>query len=406
MFHPVLPDIEMNISKQTIVLMIYPHGTIVPYKITPRDEFFVLNEPRAVGVYLINDKYRFMWNGRTPMYIYAVGNFTPIDPVKIDALNKWKKENRLTQVRQKDIRHASMLRHLINRMEKTDAFKMIEKNLETEGQQIAQAVQTAVTGMASEEADRLQRHGQELNRTPEHRALIIINYLKSQGLIDDQEQATLTFKVENNKLSFDELFTELKSRQVVSVAEPIHEELEDFLQDMQQQDENNLATFVQETRSNRRGVKAYKQTLVKQWISSFVLAGSIIGATITPLVIALIGFIHMFDLRMLAIGGIALIIAMGRYHFPLGIAPIALVFYPNATIIPFKLKRGLKSFVLDMLPIRNIYSKNNKLRLMWNGSVPCYLYKAEKSDRVDNIMKIIQPLGKEKRKQERYEITS
>lgn len=396
----------MNISKQTIVLMIYPHGTIVPYKINPRDEFFVLNEPRAVGVYLINDKYRFMYNGRTPMYIYAVGNFTPIDPVKIDALNKWKRENRLTQVRQKDIRHASMLRHLINRMEKTDAFKKIEKDLEMEATQIATAVQSSVEGMAKEEQYRLEKHGQEINRTPEHRALIIINYLKSLGLIDEQEQATLIYKVENNKISFDELFTELKQRQIVSVAEPITEDLEDFLQDMQQQDENNLATFVQETRSNRQGVKAYKQTLVKQWISTFVIAGIIIGATVAPLALALIGVIHMFDVRLLAIGAVVLIIVMSRYHFPLGIPPIALVFYPNFTIVSYKMKRGLKAFILETLSIKNAYSLNNKLRLMWNGSVPCYLYKGEVNEKMNLVLKITLTLGKEKKRKEGYEITN
>src|SRR5690349_9834031 len=218
-------------SKNTIVLMIYPHGVIVPYKINPRDEFFVINEARAVGVYLINDKYRFMWNGRTPIYIYAVGNFTPIDPLMIDGLNQYKKANRLTIIRQKDVRHGSMIRHMMNRLSKDDIMKTLDEQMAKEGGDIQTAVTTVMNDLKNEIQFKREKHGQDIEYSPEQKAVIIINYLKQLQLISEDEFSNLIHNVANEKLSFETLIEELKYRQIVSVAEPLPEQLEDFLQD-------------------------------------------------------------------------------------------------------------------------------------------------------------------------------
>lgn len=392
MLHPVLPDIEIGLSKNTVVLMIYPHGVIVPYKINPRDEFFVIQEPRAVGIYLINDKYRFMWNGKTPVYFYAVGNFTPIDPIKIDALNQYKKKNKLTQVRQKDIRHGMMLRHLINKMEKQDVFKQIDGTMKEEGSKIEQAIKEVNEGLNKQIEYKQKKHGQNIEYTPEQRSIILVNFLYEQNLITEEEKNNLLFDIDNGKLSLDTLVNELRYRQVVSVAEPLPIELEDFLQDLKQQNEYNLADFVQYTRTTKKGLRQYSQAIVKQWVSSALLIGIIACGTIVPYGISLTGAFHM-DERFLAIGGIIAIIVLGRFHYPMAIPPIGLVFYPNATIVPFQIKRSSRFFIWDS---KNVFSMTNKLRLVWNGKVACYLYKAETDDKTQQILQETQLLVKNK----------
>lgn len=390
-----MPDIEINLSKQPIALMIYPHGIIVPYKITPKDEFFVLNEPRAVGVYFINDKYRYMWNGRTPVYIYAVGNFTPIDPVKINGLNLFKKQNKLVRMGQKDIRHGSMIRHLMNRIDKSQIKGVIDQQMEEEGAKIENAMKYAIEDMKKNEQFMEEKHSTSIKKSPEQKAVIIVNYLKQLDLIDEKEQNNLIFNIENSKLSFEALITELRQRKIVSVAEPLAEDLEDFLQDLQQQDESNLASFVQDHRTIRGGVKKYKQPIIKQWISSFVIAGIIIAGTVMPWILAEIGFIHLPDPRLMGIGFLVLIIVMARYHFPFGIPPVALVFYPNKSIIAYKIK-SKRIFLLNDIGFQAVYSLNNSLRLMWNGKIACYLFEAKKDEKVPEILELTQPLAKKR----------
>jgi len=392
LLHPVLPDIEIGLSKNTVVLMIYPHGVIVPYKINPRDEFFVIQEPRAVGIYLINDKYRFMWQGKTPVYFYAVGNFTPIDPIKIDALNKYKKDNKLTQVRQKDIRHGMMLRHLINKMEKQDVFNQINGTMKEEGTKIEQAMVQVMNGLEKQIEFKRTKHGQVIEYTPQQRSIILVNFLFEQSLITEDEKNNLLFDIDNGKLSLDTLVNELRYRQVVSVAEPLPIELEDFLQDLKQQNEYNLADFVQYTRTTKNGLRQYKQSIVKQYVSSMLLAGIIIGPCAALFGLSQVGVFHM-DPRYLAIGGIIAMIVLGRFHYPMAIPPIGLVFYPNATIVPFQIKRSTKFFIWDL---NNVFSMTNKLRLVWNGKVACYLYKAETDEKTQQILQETQLLVKKR----------
>lgn len=392
MLHPVLPDIEIGLSKNTIILMIYPHGVIVPYKINPRDEFFVIQEPRAVGVYLINDKYRFMWNGKTPIYFYAVGNFTPIDPIKIDALNKYKKENKLTQVRQKDVRHGMMLRHFINKLEKEKVYQQLEEQVQEEGKKIEDAISTAIAGIEKQIEYKKTKHGQSVNYSDEQRSIILVNYLRQLNLIEEPERANLLFNIDNGKLTFENLTNELRYRQLVSVATPLPIELEDFLQDLQQQDEYNLADFVQYTRSTKNGLRQYKQSIVKQWVSSALLIGIIAAGTIIPYGISLTGLFFM-DIRFLALGGLVALVVLGKFHYPMSIPPIGLVFYPNGTIIPHQIKRSSKVFIFES---KNVYSMTNKLRLVWNGKVPTYLYKAEEDERTKMILEETKILAKKK----------
>lgn len=389
--HPVLPDIEIGLSKNTIVLMIYPHGVIVPYKINPRDEFFVIQEPRAVGIYLINDKYRFMWNGKTPVYFYSVGNFTPIDPIKIDALNQYKKENKLTQVRQKDIRHGMMLRHLTNRLDRDQAFKEIDKTMNEEGTQIEKAMKEVVEGLEKQIEYKRTKHGQHVEYTSAQRSIILINYLADQlKLITEAEKNQLLFNVENGKLDFDTLVSELRYRQIVSVASPLPIELEDFIQDLQQQNEYNLADFIQYTRTTKSGLRQYKQSIVKQWASSGLLIGMIAVACLVPFGISLTGAFYM-DPRYLAVGGIVAMIVLGRFHYPMAIPPIALVFYPNASIIPYQIKRSSKFFIFDG---KSVFSMTNKLRLVWNGKVACYMYRAQEDEKTKQVIEASQILVK------------
>ena len=140
MLHPVLPDIEIGLSKTTIALMFFPDGIIKPYKINPKGKYFVLNESRARGIYTINKKYCWVWGAKTQCYFYMIQETNPIDPIRIHELNEFKERNKLTKITQKDIKHAAMLRTMENRIIKADSFPTIDETVHDEGKKIDEEI--------------------------------------------------------------------------------------------------------------------------------------------------------------------------------------------------------------------------------------------------------------------------
>ena len=386
-------------SKQPVALIIYQHGDIIPFRIKPKNGFFVINEPNLCGLFMINDKYRFMWNGRTTTYLYAAGNMTPIDPVKINEINDYKKANRLAQITQKDIKDGIRLRYIGNRTngDSREAYEKLKEIRKAEGEKINQGIQEKMMAIHTEIKERKEKHGQTISYSPEQTAVMLLEFLVDKDLITKEEHSSAVWKIENNKLSFKELLNSLQEYNLVSVAQPLHESVEDFIQDLQIQNETKVASVIQDHRVTKKGLKQYRQPIIKSWISTALIAGVIIGITMIPFVLWQVGIINNFNPRLMAIGGVALIIVLGRYHFPLTLPPIALVFYPNKNIKPFKIKRESKIFLLNHDKYKKTYQLNNSLRLMWAGKIPCYMFIAGYEKTLEPILEEFNVLRKPRR---------
>jgi hypothetical protein len=312
----------------------------------------------------------------------------------IHELNIFKTQNRLTEVRLKDIKHGSMLRQSLNKLSRTDSFNSLSEKMESQNQLITQGIDESIQYIENKTTYYKEKHKKEVNLSPAQKSYILLEHLKQLQLIEDKEHSNFLYKVENNILTFDGLVDELKQRQYVSVAEPLAENIEDFIQDLSEQDADSIAGYCDKMRNNRKGIKEQTPKVVKQWFSSLFISGIILSATVVPYLISLIGFYNM-DIRLTALSAVALIIALARYHYPMFLPPVALVFYPNHVLRPYKIKRGSKYFILND-KVSNIYTLNNKHRWMWDGKMPCYLFDGKPGSETEII--VAQTLGRMNRK--------
>lgn len=316
-----------------------------------------------------------MWDAKTPCYFYVTQELNPIDPLMIHALNIFKTTNRLTEVRIKDIRHGSLLRQLSNKYTMMEAHQKITKKMESQNELINKGITESIEYIDNKTKYYREKHKKDVNLSPSQKSYILLEHLKQLQLLDDKEYSNFLYKVENNELLFEDLVDEIKERQYVSVAEPLAENIEDFLQDLSEQDADSIEGYVKKMRNNRKGIKEQTPKAIKQHFSSLLIGGIIMSATVVPYLISLIGFYNM-DVRIIALSAVALIIALGRYHYPMFLPPIALVFYPNHVLRPYKIRRGSRYFILNDR-ISNIYNLNNKQRWMWDGKLPCYMFEGK-----------------------------
>src|SRR3989304_4310259 len=119
-----IPEMEIHMSNEPVALIVTSEGYIKPFKIIGRGRYFIVNTRRFKGIYTINNKYRLTW-GKTPIYMYAAQETNNIDPIIIDELNKYKKKNKLAQIKRKDIRHGARLRILKTQMESSEAIPQL-----------------------------------------------------------------------------------------------------------------------------------------------------------------------------------------------------------------------------------------------------------------------------------------
>lgn len=283
-----IPDMDIHNSKEPIALMFTPSGQIFPYKVKAKDRYFVINEKKIKGIFTLNNKYRFSW-GRTPVYCYGVPETNPIDPILINELNLYKKKNKLTQITTQDIRHGSRLRVLLKQRNPVQAMNALKDEAQTRGAELTEEIEKVTNAIDTRITDLKEKHAKEIDVSGDQKAFVLLEHLKQKEKIDDLQYANLSNKIRSNTISFESLVDDLKDSNIVSVSEPLDENIEDFVQDLGAQNARDLAGFVQDLIQSKRGLKDMTGTPVKSWMPAQYILYVIIGIAIMIPILVMYG---------------------------------------------------------------------------------------------------------------------
>ncbi len=295
LFSTSVPAVEIHLSNDPIAMVFLSTGEIRFYKIKKRRKYFTIIDKKGLkGIYTINNKYRHNI-AKTPVYVYASQETNPIDPVIINELNNFKRTNKLTEIKRKDVVHASRFRNLLTQKKATDAMdKIKEENAEKD-----KVLQEEINGVDKSIKSRIEtlkdQHKKDVNVSSNQKSFILLEHLKEKKLIDDLQYTEFANKVDGNQINYDELIEQLRSLNVVTISTPLDENVEDFIQDLGSQNASELAGFVDDLRLNRKGLKDMTASPVKSFIPASVLFVIIIGFLIgIPIIVSQLPLIDNF----------------------------------------------------------------------------------------------------------------
>jgi hypothetical protein len=295
LFSTSVPAVEIHMSNDPIAQVFLSTGEIRFYKIKKRKKYFTIIDKKGVkGIYTINNKYRHNI-GKTPVYVYASQEQNPIDPILINELNNFKKRNKLTEIKRKDVKHASRFRNLLTQKKATEAMDIIKAENEKADKDLQENVAEVTKGI-DDKIDMLKKqHNKDVDVSDSQRSTILLEHLKEVKNIDDKQFVEFANKVDSNTLTYDDLIDELRNLNVVTVSEPLDENVEDFIQDLGSQNAAEAAGFVDDLRLNRKGLKDMTASPVKSFIPASVLFVIIIGFLIgIPIIVSQLPLIDNF----------------------------------------------------------------------------------------------------------------
>jgi len=304
LFSTSIPEIEIHMSNDPIAQVFLASGEIRFYKIKKRKKYFTIIDKKGIkGIYTINNKYRHNI-GKTPVYCYASQESNPIDPIIINELNNFKKKNKLTEIKRKDVKHASRFRNLLTQKKAGEAIDIIKKESEAKDKALQENVKEVSDGIETRIDTLKKQHNKDIDISNEQKSIILLEHLKEVKNIDDKQFTEFANKVDSNSLTYDDLIDELRNLNVVTISEPMDENVEDFIQDLGSQSAAELAGFVDDLRLNRKGLKDMTASPVKSFIPASVLFVIIIGFLIgIPIVVSQLPLIDSFIKGKQAEGG-------------------------------------------------------------------------------------------------------
>jgi hypothetical protein len=234
----------------------------------------VINDRKARGIYTINNKYRYTW-GKTPCYFFVAQDTNTVDAIMINEINKYRKVNKLTEIKRKDVKHGSRLR-ILGRQTPNPLPKLM-KETEEKDTSLQEEINLTTQAIDGRVKDLKEKQHKDVNATEGQKAYVLLDHLKRINEIDDTEFTDFADKVERNLLTFETLVDELKERNYVTVSEPLDENVEDFIQDLGACSANDMAGFVEDLRTNKRGLKDMTATPVKAFMPASLLFVIILG---------------------------------------------------------------------------------------------------------------------------------
>lgn len=280
MFSFTIPTMEIHASGEPIAIFFTTTGKILCYKIKTKGRYFVKNNSKVRGIYSLNNKYRYSW-GKTSVYFFAAQETNQIDPILINELNNYLRKNQLTELRRKDVKHGSHLRLLL-KQKKTIAqsLNQIKSEEEKNDEELKKSIAEVETGINERITELKEKHNKDIDVPDSEKAYVLLEHLRKLDKIDDIEHAELMNKAANNTLTFDMLVDMLKEKHIVRISEPLNENVEDFIQDLGAQNAADLAGFVQDMRTSKKGLKDLTPAPVKSFMPAGILFAIILGALI------------------------------------------------------------------------------------------------------------------------------
>lgn len=303
LFSTTIPDIEIHMANEPVALFISATGSIKPFKIKTKGRYFTVNKKDLRGIYTINNKYAYRW-GKTPIYFYAVQETNTIDPLLIHELNEFKKKNKLTEIKRKDVKHASRFRTLMQQMRYNDAMTELKKKSQLSDEKLQAGVETVQKQIEKRIEDLKVKHNKAVTITDAQKTYVLLEHLRETQQIDEQQYAELMNKATGNILTFDNLILELRELNIVTISEPLDENVEDFIQDLGSCNAPDLAGHIQDLRNNKKGLKDMTASPVKSFIPASVLFVIILGVLIgIPIIVSQLPLIDSYLKHSASTGG-------------------------------------------------------------------------------------------------------
>jgi hypothetical protein len=294
LFSTTIPEFEIHMANEPIALFLGSTGQIICKKIKTKGRYFTVNDKRLRGIYTVNNKYAYRW-GKTPIYFYAVQETNVIDPIIVDQLNQFKKKNKLTEIRRKDIKQASRFRSLLSQMKYSDAMTSLKNKTALKDEQLQAGIELVQNQIEERIKTLKDKHNKDVELTDSQKTYVLLEHLRESQQIDETQYSDFMNKVSGNIMSYDNLIDELKDLNVVTISEPLDENVEDFIQDLGSCNAPDLAGHVQDLRTNKKGLKDMTASPVKSFIPASVLFVIILGVLIgIPIIVSQLPLIESF----------------------------------------------------------------------------------------------------------------
>lgn len=294
LFSTTIPEMEIHMANEPIALFLSATGQIKAFKIKTKGRYFTVNDKRLKGIYTINNKYSYRW-GKTPIYFYAIQETNCIDPIIIDQLNQFKKKNKLTEIRRKDVKQASKFRTLLAQMKYSDAITELKSRTALKDEQLQKGIELVSSQIDERVKTLREKHNKEVELSDAQKTYVLLEHLRETQQIDEAQYSEFMNKVSGNILDYDNLIEQLKDLNVVTISEPLDENVEDFIQDLGSCNAPDLAGHVQDLRTNKKGLKDMTASPVKAFIPASVLFVIILGVLIgIPIIVSQLPLIEDF----------------------------------------------------------------------------------------------------------------
>lgn len=348
-----IPYMEIKRSKSPVALVISA-GYIKPHSMLARGNYFVVNVKRVRGIYNINNKQRFMLEN-VPIYWYAVQESNPIDPIMINKINNFMKQNSIVTLEIKDIRHGSRLRILNKRMEHQEAQEFLTNSEETDKNKMFNGLKTALPKL-QEAQDRLSAVYQKPVPLSSYRkSNIVLKHLNEEEIITEEEYKSYLQKIDTEVLNFDTLIDDLKISHQVNITYMLDEETEKFIHMLGKQNAQQMAGVSQDLRATKRGLKEMLSKPINSTLSWYLMIPASLVVGLAP---------KMFP----------------NIELHLTNSPIAIIIYKRKLYLK-KIYGKNDYFVINDELVGGIYRKSIDSQYMW-GKVPCYIYHLEERSKL------------------------
>jgi hypothetical protein len=281
----------------------------------------------------------------TPIYWYSVEESNVIDPVAIDRVNKFMKENGLVTLSIKDVKQGIRLRLLQNRYDQKVALEKLLKEEEESDEEMNYAVEEITKGL-EEGKKALEREKEQVVPISDYRnAISLLSELKERKLFDEKEYTIYLQKVDKGELTYQTLIDELKLYHQVSIIKPLDIETEKFIYDLGKQHAVKWAGISKDLRDTKRGLKEMLSSPIKSYLSWYLMIfGSVFG-----------GMLKDSEIEL---------------HY--SSSPVAILLDHRKIIIKKIITKG-KYFVINDRKIGGVFAKSLESQYMW-GKTPCYIY--------------------------------
>lgn len=285
---------EIAGGKEPIAIVFLSSRRFSAYKIKPIGQYFILKSSAIRGLFEMDSRYVYFYN-KTPVYFYDYRNPKPTDPIIVNELHQFAEKNALHKIKRTDVHLAARLRGRMAR-NKTKSKDEVIADQEKEGEfvqkQLDDEIDLFIDDVRTKQEEKMKKYNEsnKEGEPPESVTEQEVAYLLTQHLvrakhIDENQKLLLDEQIRSGQMTFSGLIGDLRTKEILTVHEPISTDCQLFLDEFHAYDPAKLDTFVGELKNIDKGLKTMTSIPVKNWIPATVIMAIFIGASIAGIVI-------------------------------------------------------------------------------------------------------------------------